>query len=386
ERIGVICRQGALKAYGDSLTARIAELEEAIHKAAGEAFNINSPKQLGEILFEKMGLQGGKKTKTGYSTAADVLEKLAEDTPMVRDVLEYRGLTKLKSTYADGLAAFIRADGRIHTVFNQTITATGRLSSSEPNLQNIPMRTDLGRAIRKVFTAAEGCRFVDADYSQIELRVLAHLSGDENLIEAYNQAQDIHAITASKVFHVPLEEVTPALRRNAKAVNFGIVYGISAFGLSNDLSISRKEAVAYIDQYFLTYPKVKAFLDRTVAEAKERGYTVTMSGRRRPIPELKSSNFMTRSFGERAAMNSPVQGTAADVIKVAMNRVDRRLRREIPEAKMILQVHDELMVEAPEEAVPAVAAMLAEEMPAALPLAVKLEADVHDGRSWDECK
>ncbi|MBQ3400635.1 MAG: DNA polymerase I, partial [Lachnospiraceae bacterium] len=235
-------------------------------------------------------------------------------------------------------------------------------------------------------TAAEGCRFVDADYSQIELRVLAHLSGDENLIEAYNQAQDIHAITASKVFHVPLEEVTPALRRNAKAVNFGIVYGISAFGLSNDLSISRKEAVAYIDQYFLTYPKVKAFLDRTVAEAKERGYTVTMSGRRRPIPELKSSNFMTRSFGERAAMNSPVQGTAADVIKVAMNRVDRRLRREIPEAKMILQVHDELMVEAPEEAVPAVAAMLAEEMPAALPLAVKLEADVHDGRSWDECK
>ncbi|MBQ1399941.1 MAG: DNA polymerase I [Lachnospiraceae bacterium] len=387
EAEGIRANREQLAEYAASLSVRIAELEREIYEmAGGMPFNINSPKQLGEILFERMGIPGGKKTKTGWSTAAEVLEKLAPDWPIVDKILEFRTCSKLKSTYAEGLAAFICPDGRIRSKFHQTVTATGRLSSSDPNLQNIPVRIELGRQIRKVFTAAEGCRFVDADYSQIELRVLAHLSGDENLIEAYNQAQDIHAITASKVFHVPLEEVTPALRRNAKAVNFGIVYGISAFGLSNDLSISRKEAVAYIDQYFLTYPKVKAFLDRTVAEAKERGYTVTMSGRRRPIPELKSSNFMTRSFGERAAMNSPVQGTAADVIKVAMNRVDRRLRREIPEAKMILQVHDELMVEAPEEAVPAVAAMLAEEMPAALPLAVKLEADVHDGRSWDECK
>ena len=386
ERIGVICRQGALKAYGDSLTARIAELEEAIHKAAGEAFNINSPKQLGEILFEKMGLQGGKKTKTGYSTAADVLEKLAEDTPMVRDVLEYRGLTKLKSTYADGLAAFIREDGRIHTVFNQTITATGRLSSSEPNLQNIPMRTDLGRAIRKVFVPEEGCVFVDADYSQIELRILAHMSDDRELIEAYHTDKDIHAITASKVFHVPFDQVTPLMRRNAKAVNFGIVYGISAFGLGNDLSISRAEASQYMKQYFATYPGVKTYQETAVTDAKKHGYSVTLYGRRRPVPELKSSNFMQRSFGERVAMNAPIQGTAADIMKIAMIRVWRRLRRDGITARMILQIHDELLIEAPVAERQAVEKLLEEEMKASARLKVPLEVEAHSGSDWYEAK
>ena len=275
-----------------------------------------------------MGIPGGKKTKTGYSTAADVLDKLAPDYPIVEEVLEYRGLTKLKSTYAEGLAAYIGEDNRIHSTFNQTITATGRISSTEPNLQNIPMRMELGRLIRKVFVPEEGFVFTDADYSQIELRVLAHMSEDSQLIEAYKMDEDIHRITASKVFHTPFEEVTDLQRRNAKAVNFGIVYGISSFGLSQDLSISRKEAAEYIEQYFATYPEVKKFLDRQVENAKKEGYVTTMFGRRRPVPELSSSNFMQRSFGERVAMNSPIQGTAADIIKIAMIRVWRRLKEE----------------------------------------------------------
>ncbi|MBO4376092.1 MAG: DNA polymerase I, partial [Lachnospiraceae bacterium] len=357
-----------------------------IIKAAGEEFNINSPKQLGEVLFEKMGLPGGKKTKSGYSTAADVLEKLAEDYPIVSDILEYRGLTKLKSTYADGLANYIEDDERIHTNFNQTITATGRISSTEPNLQNIPMRTELGRRIRKVFIPKPGYVFVDADYSQIELRILAHMSEDENLINAYKQAEDIHAITASEVFHIPLSEVTPLQRRNAKAVNFGIVYGISSFGLSQGLSISRKEAKSYIEQYFVTYPGVKRFLDKAVADAREKGYSTTLYKRRRPIPELSSSNFMTRSFGERVAMNAPIQGSAADIMKIAMIRVSNRIKAENLKSKVILQVHDELLVEALLEEEDEIIKILKEEMAGAAELAVSLEVDVHSGSDWFEAK
>ncbi|MBQ6735662.1 MAG: DNA polymerase I [Lachnospiraceae bacterium] len=386
ERLGITAKREALQEYGENLTGRIQELEAQIHQAAGEEFNINSPKQLGEILFGKMGLPGGKKTKTGYSTAADVLEKLAEDQPMVRDVLEYRGLTKLKSTYADALASYIAGDGRIHTRFHQTVTATGRLSSSDPNLQNIPMRTELGRAIRKVFVPAEGYVFVDADYSQIELRILAHMSEDRELIEAYHTEKDIHAITASKVFHVPFEEVTPLMRRNAKAVNFGIVYGISAFGLGQDLSISRYEAAQYMEQYFETYPGVKAYQTRAVAEAKEKGYSVTLYGRRRPVPELTSGNFMQRSFGERVAMNAPIQGTAADIMKIAMIRVWRRLKRDGLKSQMILQIHDELLIEAPEAEREQVTALLAEEMEGAAKLSVPLTAEAHSGETWFECK
>lgn len=384
EKEGVEVRREELKAYGDALVARIQELEESIHEQAGEEFNINSPKQLGEILFDKLKMPGGKKTKTGYSTAADVLEKLSEDYPVVKDILEYRGLTKLKSTYADGLAVFIGGDRRIHTNFNQTITATGRISSTEPNLQNIPMRMELGRRIRKVFVPREGCVLMDADYSQIELRVLAHMSGDEQLIEAYRMDQDIHRITASKVFHTPFEEVTDLQRRNAKAVNFGIVYGISSFGLSQDLSISKKEAAEYIEQYFATYPKVKEFLDGLVSTAKEKGYAVTMFGRRRPIPELASSNFMQRSFGERVAMNSPIQGTAADIIKIAMIRVWKSLRDAGLKSKLILQVHDELVIETRKEEEEQVRKILSEEMQTAAELAVALEIDLKTGENWYE--
>ncbi len=386
EREGVEVRREELKAYGDALVSRIQELEASIHRQAGQNFNINSPKQLGEVLFDTMKLPGGKKTKTGYSTAADVLEKLSEDHPIVKDILEYRGLTKLKSTYADGLAVYIREDRRIHTSFNQTITATGRISSTEPNLQNIPMRMELGRRIRKVFVPREGCVFMDADYSQIELRVLAHMSGDQQLIEAYHMDQDIHRITASKVFHTPFEEVTDLQRRNAKAVNFGIVYGISSFGLSQDLSISKKEAENYIDQYFATYPGVKEFLDRQVKEAKEQGYTTTIYGRRRPIPELSSSNFMQRSFGERVAMNSPIQGTAADIIKIAMIRVWKALREGEFKSRLILQVHDELVIETVREEEEAVRRILLENMQAAADLAVALEVDLHTGENWYEAK
>lgn len=386
EREGILVKPEALKAYGEALTGRIGELEKAIHAAAGEDFNINSPKQLGEILFEKLKLPGGKKTKTGYSTAADVLDKLAPDYPIVSDILEYRGLTKLKSTYADGLAAYIDKDDKIHTSFHQTITATGRLSSTEPNLQNIPMRMELGRRIRKVFVPQEGCIFMDADYSQIELRVLAHMSGDEQLIEAYQMDEDIHRITASKVFHTPFEEVTDLQRRNAKAVNFGIVYGISSFGLSQDLSISPKEAKVYIDEYFKTYPNIKGFLDKLVSDAKEKGYCETMFGRRRPVPELKSSNFMQRSFGERVAMNSPIQGTAADIIKIAMVNVYDALRRKNLKSKLILQIHDELLIETRQEEVETVRTVLTEEMQNACSLAVKLETDLHTGTDWYEAK
>lgn len=383
---GIIASGTALKEYADQLSGRITELEEAICEAAGEQFNINSPKQLGVILFEKLKLPNGKKTKTGYSTAADVLEPLAEEHQVVADILEYRQLTKLKSTYADGLTNYIAADGRIHTSFHQTITATGRLSSTEPNLQNIPMRIELGRLIRRAFLPKEGCVFVDADYSQIELRVLAHLSGDEKLIEAYREAQDIHRTTASQVFHIPFDEVTDLQRRNAKAVNFGIVYGISSFGLSQGLSISRKEAADYIERYFETYPKIKGYLDGLVAEAKKNGYVTTMFHRRRPIPELSSSNFMQRSFGERIAMNSPIQGTAADIIKIAMIRVHDRLMKENMSSRLILTVHDELLVETRESEEEEVRRILKEEMRGAAELAVILEIDIHSGHDWYEAK
>ena len=380
EAEGIHVEQKELKEYGDRLKVRIEKLEKEIYDQVGEEFNINSPKQLGEILFEKMKLKGGKKTKTGYSTAADVLEKLAPDCPVVQMVLDYRQLTKLNSTYAEGLAAYIGPDGRIHGKFNQTITATGRISSTEPNLQNIPVRMELGREIRKVFVAKEGCTFVDADYSQIELRILAHMSGDERLIEAYREAQDIHAITASQVFHIPLDQVTPLQRRNAKAVNFGIVYGISAFGLSEGLSISRKEAMEYIEKYFETYPGVKKFLDGLVEQAKEQGYVTTLFGRRRPIPELKSPR--TRAFGERVAMNSPIQGTAADIMKIAMVAVDRELRRRNMESRIVLQVHDELLVEARESEAEEVVWILEDKMKHAADLSVSLEVDAKEGKSW----
>lgn len=386
EQAGICVKREELQAYGERLRGQIETLEQEIYQGTGEVFNINSPKQLGEILFGKMELPYGKKTKTGYSTAADVLEKLAPEYPVVQKILDYRQLTKLKSTYADGLAGYIRADGRIHGIFNQTVTATGRLSSTEPNLQNIPVRMELGREIRRVFVPQEGCVFVDADYSQIELRVLAHLSGDERLIGAYKKAEDIHAITASEVFHVPLDQVTPLQRRNAKAVNFGIVYGISAFGLSEDLSITRKEALEYINRYFETYPEVKKFLDRLVEEGKEHGYVTTMFGRRRPVPELSSKNFMQRSFGERVAMNSPIQGTAADIIKIAMNRVDRRLRREGLKSRIVLQVHDELLIETWKEELDTVRTVLSEEMKHAADLKVSLESDMKTGNSWFETK
>jgi DNA polymerase-1 len=386
EKEGIRIEADALKEYGRKLQERIEELEQLIYKGAGETFNINSPKQLGVILFEKLKMPYGKKTKTGYSTAADVLDKLAPEYPFVAQILEYRQLAKLKTTYADGLAAVIAPDGRIHTTFHQTITATGRLSSADPNLQNIPIRMELGRLIRKVFLPREGCVFLDADYSQIELRVLAHMSADENLIKAYKEAQDIHRMTASQVFHIPFDEVTDLQRRNAKAVNFGIVYGISSFGLSQDLSISRKEAQDYIEQYFQTYPGVKAFLDRKVKEAKDTGRVVSMFGRIRPVPELKSSNFMQRSFGERVAMNSPIQGTAADIIKIAMNRVHDRLLEEGLRSRLILQVHDELLVETYQEEVTQVSDILKQEMYHAADLAVALEIDMHSGTNWYEAK
>ena len=386
EQEGILVRPEELKAYGERLSERITELESSIYQEAGKDFNLNSPKQLGEILFEEMHLPGGKKTKTGYSTAADVLEKLAPEYKIVADILEYRGLAKLKSTYAEGLFACIEKDGRIHTTFNQTITATGRISSTEPNLQNIPMRTELGRQIRKVFIPREGYEFTDADYSQIELRVLAHMSGDEKLIEAYRKEEDIHRITASQVFHVPFSEVTDLQRRNAKAVNFGIIYGISSFGLSQDLSISKKEAAAYMEQYFETYPKIRDFINGLVKEAKEKGYAVTLFGRRRPIPELASNNFMQRSFGERIAMNSPIQGTAADIIKIAMIKVWKSLREQGLKSKLLLQVHDELLVETAKEEEQQVAAIIQDSMKGAADLAVELAIDMHTGDNWYEAK
>ena len=384
EIAGIAMDAAALAKFGENLAVRITELEKSIYEAAGEEFNINSPKQLGVILFEKLGIQGGKKTKTGYSTAADVLEELAGANPIIRDILEYRQLAKLKSTYADGLANCVDEDGRVRSTFMQTVTATGRISSTEPNLQNIPIRMELGKEIRKVFHPKEEFVFLDADYSQIELRVLAHMSGDENLINAFKAGQDIHRSTASLVFNTPFEDVTDLQRRRAKAVNFGIVYGISAFGLAKDIDVSKKEAQEYIDNYFVAYPKMHAFLENLKAEGKEKGYVTTMYGRRRPIPELASSNFMTRQFGERVAMNSPIQGTAADIIKIAMVKVHDRLLLEHMQSKLLLQVHDELLVETYKPEQSRVEELIREEMENAAALSVKLEVDMNSGENWAE--
>ena len=382
EKYGVKVEKQELADYSKVLGDKIDILTDRIYKGAGKEFNINSPKQLGMILFEDMGIPGGKKTKTGYSTSAEVLEKLSIDYPFVKDVLEYRQLSKLKSTYADGLVNYIGDDGRIHGTFNQTVTATGRISSTEPNLQNIPIRMEMGKLFRKVFVPEDGYVFIDADYSQIELRILASISEDENLIEAYKSHEDIHRITASKVFDTPFEEVTDLQRRNAKAVNFGIVYGISSFGLSNDIGISRKQAKEYIDQYFATYPGIKKFLDDTVSHAKENGYVVTLMGRRRPIPNLKSSNFMERQFGERVAMNSPIQGTAADIMKVAMINVDAELRKRNLASRIVLQVHDELLIETKIGEEQEVKEIIMDKMKHAMDLKVPMEIGFGIGENW----
>lgn len=384
EREGVKVDRQELARISAMLGEKITQLEKEIYQDCGEEFNINSPKQLGVILFEKMKLPYGKKTKSGYSTAADVLDKLATEYPVVQKILDYRQVAKLKSTYADGLEAYIAEDGRIHGKFNQTVTATGRLSSTEPNLQNIPIRMELGRAIRKAFVPKEGFVFTDADYSQIELRILSSMSGDEKLCEAYRTAQDIHAITASQVFNVPLDQVTKTMRSNAKAVNFGIIYGISSFGLSQDLSISKKEAADYIKQYFATYPTIENFINGMVESAKKTGYAVTLEGRRRPIPELKSSNFMQRSFGERIAMNSPIQGTAADIMKIAMINVYNGLKKAGLVSRMIIQVHDEILIETKPEELEQVSTIVKEAMMGAARLSVPLEIDLKSGNNWLE--
>ena len=386
EKAGIRADADILKEYAEKLSEKISHLEQEIYADAGETFNINSPKQLGLILFEKLQIPGSKKTKSGYSTAADILENLAPEYPIIQKVLDYRQVAKLKSTYADGLAAFIGKDGRIHGTFHQTVTATGRISSTDPNLQNIPIRTEMGRLFRKVFLPKEGWIFIDADYSQIELRVLAALSGDDALIHAFQNGIDIHTLTASQVFHTPLEEVTPLQRRNAKAVNFGIVYGISAFGLSQDLKISRKEAAEYIDSYFASYPKIKEFLDQAVEDAKEKGYISTYYHRRRPVPELTSSNFMQRSFGERIAMNSPIQGTAADIIKIAMVRVNMKLKEKQMKSRLLLQIHDELLIETHLDEFEEVKEILQNEMMNAASLRVPLNIDIEQGASWYEAK
>lgn len=386
ERNGIKVDKEGLLVFGEKLKARIEELTSEIYSYAGKEFNINSTKQLGELLFEDLGLKHGKKTKTGYSTSVDVLEKIKDEHPIIPLLLEYRQITKLNSTYVEGMLPFICGDGRIHGKFNQTVTATGRISSTEPNLQNIPTRLPLGREIRKVFIPEDGYVFLDADYSQIELRVLAHLSQDETLVRAYNKGDDIHAITASEVFDVPLNEVTDLMRRKAKAVNFGIIYGISSFGLGQDLDISRKEAEGYIAKYFETYGKVKDFVDGCVENAKESGYSVTLFNRRRPIPELKSSNFMTRSFGERVAMNAPIQGTAADIIKIAMIKVNNELKEKNLKSKVVLQVHDELIIETKNEELDEVKEILVRQMMDAAKLEVPLLVDVNSGASWYDAK
>ncbi|MGN0242054.1 MAG: DNA polymerase I [Candidatus Weimeria sp.] len=382
EKTGIYMEADRLKEYGQRLQVQIDSLEKKIYAEAGEEFNINSPKQLGEILFGKLGLPKGRKTKTGYSTSQKVLDELSEDYPVVADVLEYRRYAKLKSTYADGLFTCVSMDGRVHTTYQQTVTATGRLSSTDPNLQNIPIRLELGKQIRKVFLPAKDSLFLDADYSQIELRVLAHMSGDENLIEAYKADRDIHTATAAAVFHVSADQVTPLMRRSAKAVNFGIVYGISSFGLGQNLSISRKEAQQYINDYFKAYPGLHAFLDGLVDSAKLNGYAETMYGRRRPVPELKDSQYMRRQFGERVAMNAPIQGSAADIIKIAMLHVYERLRKEGMRSKLLLQVHDELLIEAPVSEKEEAERILKEEMENAAELKVPLEVDLEEGNDW----
>ena len=368
------------------LAQRIEDCEKIIFSYSEKPFNINSTKQLGELLFEKLGLPPVKKTKTGYSTNADVLEKLKNKHPIIPAIMDYRMLTKLKSTYADGLMKVIAEDGRIHTTFQNLVTATGRLSSTEPNLQNIPVRTDLGGSIRKMFVPREGCVLVDADYSQIELRVLSHIADDKNMQQAFVSGMDIHAVTASQVFGVPVEEVTSLQRRNAKAVNFGIVYGISEYSLSEDIGVPYYEAKEYIESYLAHYNGVRRYMKQVVADARDLGYTQTIYGRRRSIPELKSSNFNVRQGAERIALNTPIQGTAADLIKLAMLRVDKALRESFPEAKLILQVHDELIVECPEELAPAVAELVSREMEQVAALKVPLTAEAKWGRSWYEAK
>ena len=376
----------ALSSFGEALAERAARLEQEIYDLAGEEFNINSPKQLGVILFDKLGLPHGKKTKTGWSTNADVLEKLRYEAPIVEKVLEYRQYAKLKSTYADGLLKAMDADGRVRTSFQMTVTATGRLSSTEPNLQNIPTRTDLGSEIRRMFVPAEGCVLVDADYSQIELRLLAHISADAGMQAAFRSGGDFHAETAAKVFHVAREDVTPEMRRQAKAVNFGIVYGISAFSLSQDIGVTVAEAKAYMDAYFATFPGVRRYMDAVVEQAEQNGYVETLFHRRRDLPELTSSNHNLRAFGQRVALNMPIQGTAADIMKLAMIAVWRRLRAEQPAARLVLQVHDELIVECPEADAQAVAALLEEEMEHVAELSVPLTAEAHWGKNWLEAK
>ncbi len=386
EAEGIRVLPQALAEYGEELGKQITVLEEKIHRDANSDFNINSPKQLGEILFDQMKLPGAKKTKTGYSTSADILEKLAAEVPFVKDVLNYRGLAKLKSTYADGLKQYIDETNRIHSTFHQTITATGRISSADPNLQNIPIRMEQGRLIRKVFVPKEGYIFLDADYSQIELRILAHMSGDESLLSAFENGQDIHRMTASKVFGIPFEDVTPLQRRNAKAVNFGIIYGISAFGLSQDIGTTTKQAQEFIDNYFKTFPRIKDFLDGLVTSAKKKGYAETIFSRRRPMPELKESNFMRRQFGERVAMNAPIQGSAADIMKIAMIRVSKRLKEEGLKSRLILQIHDELLIETLLSEKERVGELLVYEMENAAKLRVKLTADMSEGYTWYDAK
>ena len=384
EQAGFLVDRKALYDFGESLTSSIEQLQKSIWALAGEPFNIQSPKQLGNVLFERLMLPAGKKTKTGWSTNAAVLDKLRGKHPIVEQILDYRTLTKLKSTYADGLLKEISADGRIHTNFQMTVTATGRLSSTEPNLQNIPVRRELGAQIRRMFVASPGKVLVDADYSQIELRLLAHIANDETMIAAFRSGEDIHAVTASQVFGVPLAEVTPLQRSHAKAVNFGIVYGISAFSLAQDIGVFQSEAKAYMDSYFAKYHGVRAYMTRVVEQAKADGYVTTLFGRRRDLPELKSSNFNLRSFGERVALNMPIQGTAADIIKAAMVRVDARMRAEKLQARLLLQVHDELIVECPAEEAETVKAILTEEMEHVVDYRVPLLVDAKIGASWAE--
>ena len=382
EQEGFLIDRKALAEFGDMLSGRIQTAQKNIFDLAGEEFNINSTQQLGRILFDQLGLPPVKKTKTGYSTNADVLDKLRGSHPIIGEILEYRQLTKLKSTYADGLGKVIAPDGRIHTCFQNTVTATGRLSSTEPNLQNIPIRTELGAQLRKMFVAPAGRVLVDADYSQIELRLLACMAGDRAMIDGFNSGEDIHRITASQVFGVPQEEVTPQMRRSAKAVNFGIVYGISPFSLSQDIGVTVAQAKEYMEKYFQHYSGVRSYMDGVVARARADGYVTTLFARRRWVPELKSSNFNTRSFGERVALNAPIQGTAADIIKVAMIRVRDRLLAEGLKGRLVLQVHDELIVECPEEEAEAVRRLVKEEMEAVISLPVPLVADTAVGRSW----
>ncbi len=384
EEIGVLVDRGALVEFGEMLSQGIDKVQATIYELAGEEFNINSTQQLGRILFDQLGLPPVKKTKTGYSTNAEVLDKLRGKHPIIEQILDYRQLTKLKSTYVDGLGKVIGDDGRIHTCFQNTVTATGRLSSAEPNLQNIPIRTPLGAELRKMFVAGPGMALVDADYSQIELRLLAHMAGDEKMIEAFRSGRDFHTVTAAQVFGVEPDQVSAEMRRSAKAVNFGIVYGISAFSLSQDIGVTVAEAKAYMDRYFATYPGVRAYMDHVVEQAKADGYVSTLMGRRRWLPELKSSNFNTRSFGERVALNMPIQGTAADIIKLAMLRVRDRLKAEGLRGQLVLQVHDELIVECPQEEQERVCALLKEEMEGVFPLSVPLVAETHAGQSWAE--